>query len=380
MGQREEEFVQTFSFAICFNSMTTAPTYYETLEVCTTATRVDIMKSYKKLAMKYHPDKHSTLEDRLLTTPKFQALTEAFTVLNDDEKRAAYDRELKIKHLWTNPPSESSHASESTVIDEETNLQEITNWIASTLKRYAPSMKETLNEYRQLGVSLTDCVFGATKYLCIPNHKIRCDDCLGTGRIQASAQSKSKPLHIGESLLNILLTQRIHADVCSNCEGQGIVSANSCTFAVTIEPGQKPGDQIILSGKGTANRSLLGLAGDIIVTLVDEIDDKSHFKRHPDKRYPFDLITRKEISLKEALLGFTLTIMPIHPSCSPVHVQSEPSRVYKQGDSIIISNGGLPHASKNPLLCGDMHLVLDVRMPTAEDIVFARGLLSVLLP
>ena len=63
--------------------------YYEILEVSKTASKAEIKKSYRKLAMKYHPDKNPGDKE---AEEKFKKINEAYQVLSDDEKRAIYDR------------------------------------------------------------------------------------------------------------------------------------------------------------------------------------------------------------------------------------------------------------------------------------------------
>ena len=66
--------------------------HYETLEISRTATSAEVAKAYKKLALKYHPDKNKD-ED---ATEKFQALTETNTTLSDPDKRKTYDVSLNV--------------------------------------------------------------------------------------------------------------------------------------------------------------------------------------------------------------------------------------------------------------------------------------------
>ena len=63
--------------------------YYELLEVSRSATGDDIKKSYRRLAMKYHPDRNQGDKEAEL---KFKEINEAYEILKDDQKRAAYDR------------------------------------------------------------------------------------------------------------------------------------------------------------------------------------------------------------------------------------------------------------------------------------------------
>ena len=76
-------------------------TCYELLGVRADASTAEIHESFKRLARQTHPDQTLDERDRAQRTAKFQALSEAYEVLKDPAKRAAYDRELATASLWT---------------------------------------------------------------------------------------------------------------------------------------------------------------------------------------------------------------------------------------------------------------------------------------
>ena len=66
--------------------------YYKILELKRNANEKDIKKSYRKLALKWHPDKHSSEDDKTKAQKKFQEVAEAYEVLSDPEKRRIFDQ------------------------------------------------------------------------------------------------------------------------------------------------------------------------------------------------------------------------------------------------------------------------------------------------
>jgi len=90
------------------------PDYYETLNVSPTATPQEIKKSFRKLAMKYHPDKNKDEGAQ----EKFQELSEAYSILSDSEKRAEYDELYMYDFMEEEPTTENATEDESTPKDD----------------------------------------------------------------------------------------------------------------------------------------------------------------------------------------------------------------------------------------------------------------------
>jgi molecular chaperone DnaJ len=279
--------------------------YYEILGVSKDADEKDIKKSYRREAMKYHPDRNPDDPD---AESKFKEATEAYDVLMDSEKRAAYDR---FGHAGVDPNMGGGAGGFG-----GGNFSDIFGDVFGDIfgggggrGRAGPQRGSDLRY--TLDISLEDAVKGTTVEIRVPTLSA-CDTCNGSG-----AKKGSKPTTCGtcggagqvrmqQGFFQVQQTcptcrgrgQSI-SDPCGSCHGQGRVEKTK-TLSVKVPPGVDTGDRIRLSGEGEAGPDG-GPAGDLFVQMS--------VKQHPIfERDGKHLYCEVPITFVDAALGGELEV------------------------------------------------------------------------
>lgn len=280
--------------------------YYEILGVSKDADEKDIKKSYRREAMKYHPDRNPDDPD---AESKFKEATEAYDVLMDREKRAAYDR---FGHAGVDPNMGGGAGGFG-----GGNFSDIFGDVFGDIfggggggrGRAGPQRGSDLRY--TLDISLEDAVKGTTVEIRVPTLSA-CETCDGSG-----AKKGSKPTTCGtcggagqvrmqQGFFQVQQTcptcrgrgQSI-SDPCGSCHGQGRVEKTK-TLSVKVPPGVDTGDRIRLSGEGEAGPDG-GPAGDLFVQMS--------VKQHPIfERDGKHLYCEVPITFVDAALGGELEV------------------------------------------------------------------------
>jgi molecular chaperone DnaJ len=280
--------------------------YYEILGVSKDADEKEIKKSYRREAMKYHPDRNPDDPD---AESKFKEATEAYDVLMDGEKRAAYDR---FGHAGVDPNMGGGAGGFG-----GGNFSDIFGDVFGDIfggggggrGRGGPQRGSDLRY--TLDISLEDAVKGTTVEIRVPTLSA-CETCDGSG-----AKKGSKPTTCGtcggagqvrmqQGFFQVQQTcptcrgrgQSI-SDPCGSCHGQGRVEKTK-TLSVKVPPGVDTGDRIRLSGEGEAGPDG-GPAGDLFVQMS--------VKQHPIfERDGKHLYCEVPITFVDAALGGELEV------------------------------------------------------------------------
>nr|VFK39175.1 MAG: molecular chaperone DnaJ [Candidatus Kentron sp. SD]VFK39794.1 MAG: molecular chaperone DnaJ [Candidatus Kentron sp. SD] len=262
--------------------------YYETLGLAQNASEGELKKAYRRLAMKYHPDRNPGDKG---TEEKFKECKEAYEILSDSRKRAAYDQ---FGHAGIDPSvmggtgfRETGSGFGSEIFDEM-----FANIFGGGMQGGRSGIRRGADLRYELTISLEQAVGGVTKKIQFPK-LIQCPNCHGSG-----VKSGSKPincnvcggrgqLRMQQGFFSVQQTcpqcrgaGKIITDPCSTCTGQGRVRKNK-TLSVDIPPGVDNGDRIRLAGEGESG-SKNGPAGDLYVEI--------HVREHP-------IFTREGITL-----------------------------------------------------------------------------------
>ncbi len=273
--------------------------FYDILNVKPDASSEDIKKSYRKLALKCHPDKNP---DDPEAPEKFKAISMAYEVLSDAKKRDLYDKvgEQGLK--------EGGGHGESSPMD-------IFDMFFGGGGRRAKSNKGK-DVIHQLTVSLEDMYNGSVRKLALQKNVI-CEKCEGrggkAGAVSKCATCKGSGTQVLLNQLGAGMYQQIHTtcrecdgqgekinakDMCKTCNGKKIVHERKI-LEVHVDKGMQDGQKITFAGEGDQSPGLE--PGDIIIIL----EEKNHglFKRKD-----MDLIMKMDITLNEALTGFKKSI------------------------------------------------------------------------
>ena len=295
--------------------MTTKRDYYEILGVTRTATAEEIKTAYRKLAMKYHPDRNQGNKE---AEEKFKEVAEAYEVLSDPEKRARYDR---FGHEGVR-----GAAGGGTYHDPFDIFREVFGGGFGSIfddlfgdtgaRRSAGPRKQRGNDLQiRLKLSLEEIATGVTKQLKIKKQVV-CQECGGSGVARGSRPQTCPMCHgsgevreVSQSIfgrfVNITTCPRcggtgsIVTDPCPVCRGEGRVHGEE-TIEVSIPPGVSEGNYLTLRGKGNVGPNG-GPAGDLIVV----IQEKPHefFTRNGN-----DVIFELPLSFPQVALGTEVEI------------------------------------------------------------------------
>ncbi|MRI83588.1 MAG: molecular chaperone DnaJ [Nitratiruptor sp.] len=277
--------------------------YYEILEVSRDATFEEIKKAYRKLALKYHPDRNPGDKE---AEERFKLINEAYQVLSDQEKRALYDRYGKAG-LEQEGFSGFSQRSYDDIMDFFEQV--FGTSFGRGFGRRRSERKYPLDLSLEIEISFHEALFGTKKEVEY-TYKVPCHSCGGTGA--QGGQLQTCPECHGRGQIYYRQGFMTFSQTCPVCHGQGEIAQAKCQqcrgagyekrqerLQVEIPEGIDSGDRIRLQGKG--NVAPDGQRGDLYITVYVEEDE--HFLRHGD-----DIYMEVPVFFTKALLGESITI------------------------------------------------------------------------
>ncbi|MFA5040420.1 MAG: molecular chaperone DnaJ [Bdellovibrionales bacterium] len=295
--------------------------YYELLGVQRGASADELKKAYRKLAMQYHPDRnhgHPEAEHR------FKEINEAYDVLRDDQRRAAYDRfgHAAFEQGGMGGGGFDFGAGFSDIFDEM--FGEILGGGARRQQKSGGAQRGADLRY-DMEVSLEEAFAGTTKKITIPN-AVACDECKGSG-----AAPGTQPTECGmcKGHGRVRMQQGFFTveHTCPTCQGVGRVIQNPCkkcggqgrvhqqhTLAVEVPAGVEDGTRIRLSGEGSAGIRG-GHAGDLYVII--SVEQHNVFQREGANLY-----CRVPIAMTTAALGGTIEVPTIDGDVAEVKIDA----------------------------------------------------------
>lgn len=294
--------------------MTKKKDYYQVLGVDRTATEDEIKSAYRKLAMKYHPDRNQGDKE---AEEKFKEIAEAYEVLSDKNKRSMYDQ-YGHEGLRGGFPGGGFH-------DPFDIFREVFgSGFGSIFTDFFGERSESRGRRSQqrgsdlqirLKLTLEEIASGVTKQLKIKK-LVTCESCQGSGSKKGSkpstcpqCQGKGEVREISQSFfgrfVNISTCPRcggsgtVISDPCSTCRGEGLVHGEEI-IEVNIPAGVAEGNYLTVRGKGNA-APRAGVAGDLIVVIEEQPHE--FFTRNGN-----DIIFNLPLSFPEMALGTDLEI------------------------------------------------------------------------
>jgi molecular chaperone DnaJ len=247
--------------------------YYEVLGVDKSTPKDDLKKSYRKLAMKYHPDRNP---DDANASEKFKELSEAYEILSDDQKRQAYDQ---FGHDGVNPSFSNAQGAADGFSDIFGDI--FSDIFGGSGRAGGSRAQRGADLSYSVEVSLEDAVKGTSINLDIPSKERcsgswnQCSYCGGAGAVRMQqgffSMQQACPECKGEG--------ERHDGNCKSCRGAGFIKKNK-TLAVKIPEGVDSGDRIRLSGEGDIGK---GGNGDLYIQV--EVKRHKIFEREGKNLY-----------------------------------------------------------------------------------------------
>ena len=277
--------------------------YYEVLGVAKGADEQDIKKAYRRVAMKHHPDRNPDAPD---ADQKFKEASEAYEVLSDPDKRAAYDQ---FGHAGVDSQMGAGGGFQAGSFSDIFGDVFGDIFSGGGRARSGPERGSDLGYTLQL--SLEDAVKGASVNIRVPT-LVACEACDGSGSKPDSSPADCKTcggagqVRMQQGFFQVQQTcpkcrgkGRIITDPCTSCRGQGRVQETK-TLAVKVPPGVDTGDRIRLSGEGEAGPGG-GPPGDLFVQM--SVDDHPIFERDGKHLY-----CEAPVNFADAALGGDLEV------------------------------------------------------------------------
>lgn len=287
--------------------------YYEILGVSKSASADEIKKAYRKLALKYHPDKNPDNKD---AEEKFKEAAEAYDILSNPQKKQRYDQ---FGHAGMGGASAGGGMSMDDIFSQFGDLFGDGGFFGGFGGNRGQGRREHVNRGSnlRLKVSLTleEIATGVEKKLKVKkyivcntchgngekngNSHATCSECNGTGQVTRIQNTILGRMQTSATCSHCGGSGKMIKEKCPDCSGEGVVRGEEI-ISVKIPAGVYEGLQLSVSGKGNAARRG-GINGDLLV-LIEE-------KEHKDLiRDGNDLLYNLFISIPDAILGATAEI------------------------------------------------------------------------
>jgi molecular chaperone DnaJ len=304
--------------------------YYKVLDVPKSATEAEIKKAYRRLAMKYHPDRNPNDKD---SEERFKEAKEACEVLTDAQKRTAYDQ---YGHAGVEAASRAG-AGRSAGDAFSDIFGDVFGDIFGGARRDGRSQVFRGADLRfELELTLDQAVFGYAAQIEVPKLS-ECETCHGSGSAKGSTAAAcdtcggSGQIRISQGFFQLQQT-------CPRCRGGGTIIKNPCdtclgqgrvrrtrNLAVKVPPGVDTGDRIRLSGEGEAGRNG-GPSGDLYV----EVSVREHAIFERDGEH---LSCEVPVSFATAALGGAVDVPTLDGDVTlKVPAETQSGRVFRLRD------------------------------------------------
>ena len=332
--------------------MPTKRDYYEVLGIGRDATEEEIRRAFRKLAFKYHPDHNH--DDR--AGERFKEVNEAYEVLSDPDKRAAYDRfgHGGAEGLFGRGFEGFDFGGFGDIFDAFFGG-------AATATRQAPQRGADLS----YGITITfeEAALGCEREINISRTE-NCSSCQGVGSKPGSQPSRCPNCNGSGQVRRVhqsLFGRFTHTTTCPQCHGEGRIITEPCPqcrgtgkekhkrdILVNIPAGVDNGSRIRLRGEGEVGRRG-GSSGDLYITL--SVKEHEYFTRYND-----DLLYELPINFAQAALGTEVEVPNLNGKTKlKIPAGSQTGQVFR------LKGQGIPHLRGSG--CGDQLVTLFVVTP-----------------
>jgi len=332
--------------------------YYEVLGVSRNASEQEIKSAYRKLALQYHPDRNPGNQE---AEEKFKEAAEAYSVVSDPQKRAAYDR---YGHAGVGAGGAGGFGGfdPNVFADFSDILGDIFGFGDFFGSRRGGSRAQRGADLRyDLDLRFEEAAFGKSVKLKVPRHE-SCGECGGTGAQKGSAPSTCQTcngygqVRFQQGFFSITRT-------CSQCHGTGKIIKNRCavchgdgrivrekTLELKIPAGVDDGSKLRVTGEGDAGGQG-GPSGDLYVVL--NVQEHEFFDRREH-----DLYCHIPVTFPQAALGAEINVPTLEGDEEKLNV----SAGTQTGSTFRIKGRGI--SKRGGSARGDLYVTVDVVVPT----------------
>ena len=322
--------------------MTDRRDYYEVLNVSKDAPKADIKKAYRKLALKYHPDRNKAPE----AESRFKEISEAYAVLSDEEKRSQYDRfgHAGINGRYSAEDMYGGVDFESIFRNAGFGFGNIFDILFGRGGGQRNSRRGADLRY-DLTLTLEDIAFGLKKEVDIPGFEL-CSTCSGSGVKPGADQKKCQECHgTGEikRVRNLGFMQFAEVQVCPKCRGKGVPAKNLCKtckgagamrgqrkIMLNIPAGVEDGFSLRIGGEGAPSQTS-GQRGDMYVVL--HVKPHKQFVRRGDH-----ILHQTKVSFPTLALGAKVSVPTLYGDTKlKIPSGTQTGTLFK------LKNKGIPH-------------------------------------
>ena len=346
--------------------------YYEVLGVEKSASADEIKKAYRKMAIKYHPDKNPGDKE---AEEKFKEAAEAYDVLSNPDKKQRYDQ---FGHAGMGGAASGGFNAGGF------SMEDIFSQFGDIFGGHfgggfggfggfgggrgrSPRVQRGSDIRIRVKLSLKDIVHGIEKKVRI-NKMVQCSECHGKGAVSEADIKTCDTCHgsgVVAKVVQTMFGQMQSQSVCPTCNGEGKVIAKPCSkcngsglvkdseeITFKIPAGVAQGMQLTVQGKGNAAKSG-GINGDLLV-LIEEEPDKEL------QRDGNDLIYSLFVSVPDAILGTTAEVPSVD---GKLRIKIEPGT--QSGKILRLRGKGVPDI--NGYGAGDLLVYVQVWIPKSTS-------------
>jgi len=340
--------------------------YYEILGIEKNANEEDIRKSYRKLAVKWHPDKNPNNKDE--SEKKFKEISEAYSVLSDSEKRNIYDK-YGEKGVQQHEGGGNGHSAEDI----------FSMFFGRGEEMYEEQNKKTDPKIVEIPTNLKELYTGSKKKITL-KLKALCSDCNGEGgkNMKNCNECNGRGITIINRMIGPGMIQRMQS-VCSKCNGSKKIADKKCNtcngnkvtilehpFILDIEPGTENGEQKIFDGMGDQLPD--EIKGDVIF-IIKETNNTLF------KRVGSNLVFNHTIKLCDSIVGTHVNLNHINGE----KIVYKEENMIKENSYTIIKNKGMPILNQSNKF-GDLYIVYSIEYPDKKLTYQEKEVLKKILP
>ena len=332
--------------------------YYEVLGVPRNASSDDLKQAFRRLARQYHPD----VSQDPAAEEKFKEVNEAYAVLSDDQKRAAYDRfgHEGVRGMGGMP---SDFEFWTDFPDLADIFSQFFGFGGTSTGRQRNVPRRGADLQYQVNMTFEEAVFGVEKEVTITRDET-CENCKGSGA-EPGTKSTRCPTCGGtgevRQVRQTILGSMVQVTSCPKCKGSGEIIANPCKVCngrglerktvkkiVKIPAGVDTGNQIRLANEGQP-----GIAGGPKgnLYLVVQVSPHQYFRRRGN-----DILLDLDINIAQAALGADVQVPTVDgPATLKIPTGTQPGKVLQ------MRNKGVPYLRED--VRGDQLVIINIAIP-----------------